>query len=194
MLPQDIIDNTIRAFSTSARRRPATALRARRQAATWRRRTVRTASRSPPGDGDCGVRSLVVTGPTLFRFDLSASKRVTHQRRYELRVPRGVPERVQHAVVRSGGDGEQQPEQLPRDRRRFGAHDSVRLQGQLLARIAILTGRGTRGFTRVRLQCRRGANSPCGFFLVREPTYNEGFCQGAFASMRAPARSLHEQH
>ena len=28
------------------------------------------------GQGDCGVRSLVVTGPTLVRFDLSTSKRI----------------------------------------------------------------------------------------------------------------------
>jgi hypothetical protein len=28
------------------------------------------------GFGDCGVRSLTVTGPSLFRFDLSAVKRV----------------------------------------------------------------------------------------------------------------------
>ena len=30
-----------------------------------------------PGYGDCGVRTLVLTGPPLYRFDLRTSKRVT---------------------------------------------------------------------------------------------------------------------
>ncbi len=36
----------------------------------------RTASKHRPSYGDCGVRSLVVNGPRLIRFDLSAVKRV----------------------------------------------------------------------------------------------------------------------
>jgi hypothetical protein len=39
-----------------------------------------------------------------------------------------------------------------------------------------------------------GDHFACGFFPVREPTYNEGFCQGAFASMRALQGAFHEQH
>ena len=77
ILPQDIIDNTVKAFSVE--RDVGDRLRvssARRPAATSRRRTARTASRSAPGYGDCGIRSLVVTGPRLVRFDLSAVKRV----------------------------------------------------------------------------------------------------------------------
>ena len=90
-----------------------------------------------------------------------------HQGQHERRAPRRVPERLQHAVVRGGGDGEQQPEQLPRDRRGFGPHDSVRFPGQLL---------NAGGF---RPKSRRGASSPAAFFLYRNrPT------------MKASARGL----
>ena len=76
MLPQDIIDNTVRAFSTSGT-----------SATGYGDQGVPTGRYMAPangpdcieiatGRGDCGVRSLVVTGPTLFRFDLSASKRI----------------------------------------------------------------------------------------------------------------------
>ena len=41
-----------------------------------------------PGQGDCGVRSLVVAGPTLVRFDLSTSKRIAIKRQHERRAPR----------------------------------------------------------------------------------------------------------
>ena len=76
MLPQDIIDNTVRAFSTSGT-----------SATGYGDQGVPTGRYMAPangpdcieiaaGQGDCGVRSLVVAGPTLFRFDLSASKRI----------------------------------------------------------------------------------------------------------------------
>jgi hypothetical protein len=76
MLPQDVIDETVKAFSVSA--------------------TSPTGygSQGPPSGryiapangpdcieiaddfGDCGLRSVVVTGPKLVRFDLSAVKRI----------------------------------------------------------------------------------------------------------------------
>jgi hypothetical protein len=76
MLPQDVIDETVKAFSVSA------------TSATG------YGSQGPPsgryiapsdgpdcievanGFGDCGLRSVVVTGPKLVRFDLSAVKRI----------------------------------------------------------------------------------------------------------------------
>src|SRR5512134_3099528 len=74
-------------------------------------------------------------------------------------------------MVRSRGDGEQQPEQLPRHRRRFGPAGSIRLQRQLVARI--ITGRRSRGsWTR----SRRGS-PPLRLFPVQKPTYNKGFCR-----------------
>jgi hypothetical protein len=81
MLPQDIIDNTVRAFSVSAT-----------SATGYSDQGVPTGRYLAPangpdcieiagtsavnGSGQCGVRSLVVTGPTLVRFDLSTSKRI----------------------------------------------------------------------------------------------------------------------
>ncbi len=81
MLPQDIIDNTVRAFSTSGT-----------SATGYSDQGVPTGRFLAPangpdcievgqtnaltGNGDCGVRSLVVTGPMLVRFDLSTSKRI----------------------------------------------------------------------------------------------------------------------
>ena len=75
ILPADILDNTVKAFSVSATRRAATARSARRPAATSRRRMVRTASNRRPAYGDCGLRSLTVNGPSLMRFDLGISKK-----------------------------------------------------------------------------------------------------------------------
>jgi hypothetical protein len=86
MLPQDIVDNTVRAFSVSAT-----------SATGYSDQGVPTGRYLAPangpdcieiaqgfvnnanaqtGFGECGPRSLVVTGPRLIRFDLSASKRV----------------------------------------------------------------------------------------------------------------------
>ena len=79
MLPQDVIDNTIRAFNVSATSRPDTVPAGLRPAATSRRPTVRIASRSTTARdyGDCGTRSLVVTGPMFQMHDFSVAKRVT---------------------------------------------------------------------------------------------------------------------
>jgi hypothetical protein len=76
MLPQDIIDNTVRAFSVS----PTSSTGYSGQGVPTGRYLA--PANGPDcieianGFGDCGVRSLVVTGPTLLRFDLSTSKRI----------------------------------------------------------------------------------------------------------------------
>jgi hypothetical protein len=80
MLPQDIIDNTIRAFSVSA-----TTASGYSGAAPEGRyiapangpdciEIAQTAADN--GFGDCGVQSLILTGPSLVRFDMSAVKRI----------------------------------------------------------------------------------------------------------------------
>jgi len=76
MLPQDIIDNTVRAFSVSA-----TSATGYSDQGVPEGRYMAPANgpdciEVAPGRGDCGVRSLVVTGPALVRFDLSTSKRI----------------------------------------------------------------------------------------------------------------------
>jgi Carboxypeptidase regulatory-like domain len=86
MLPQDIIDNTVRAFNvdaTSATGYSAQGVPSGRYLAPANgpdcielaNGFVNNAT-PQTGPGECGVRSLTVTGPSLFRFDLSASKRV----------------------------------------------------------------------------------------------------------------------
>jgi hypothetical protein len=76
MLPQDIVDNTVRAFSTSA-----TSATGYSDQGVPTGRYMAPANgpdciEVAPGRGDCGVRQLVVTGPRLVRFDLSTSKRL----------------------------------------------------------------------------------------------------------------------
>jgi Carboxypeptidase regulatory-like domain/TonB-dependent Receptor Plug Domain len=81
MLPQDIIDNTVRAWDVSATRQTGYGDRGaptgRYIAPANGPDCIELAQTFPAtGYGDCGVRELVVTGPTLVRFDLSAAKRV----------------------------------------------------------------------------------------------------------------------
>ena len=79
MLPQDVIDNTIRAFSVSAT-----------SATGYGTGGAPTGRYFAPANGpdcieidngadygDCGVRSLVVTGPMFQHYDVSVAKRVT---------------------------------------------------------------------------------------------------------------------
>ena len=75
MLPQDIYENTLRAYSVSA----TTASGYSGEAPTGR---YIAPANGPdcievaPNYGDCGLNNVVVTGPRLVRFDLSAVKRV----------------------------------------------------------------------------------------------------------------------
>jgi hypothetical protein len=80
MLPQDIIDNTVRAFSVSAT--SATGY----SGAPPEGRYIAPANGpdcieiaqtdADSGFGDCGIQTLILTGPRLVRFDMSAVKRV----------------------------------------------------------------------------------------------------------------------
>jgi hypothetical protein len=76
ILPQDIIDNTVKAFAVSATSPTGYgalgAPTGRYLAPANGPACIETA----PGYGDCGVGSLVVNGPPLVRFDVSAVKRV----------------------------------------------------------------------------------------------------------------------
>jgi hypothetical protein len=76
ILPQDIIDNTVKAFQvspTSANGYSALGAPTGRYLAPA---NGPNCLETAPGYGDCGVRSLVVNGPPLVRFDLSLVKRV----------------------------------------------------------------------------------------------------------------------
>jgi Carboxypeptidase regulatory-like domain len=76
ILPDDILQNTVRAFQVSATSPTGYgalgAPTGRYLAPANGPDCIETA----PGFGDCGIRSLVVNGPRLVRFDLSAVKRV----------------------------------------------------------------------------------------------------------------------
>jgi hypothetical protein len=76
ILPDDIIQNTVKAFSvlaTSPNGYSALGVPTGRYLAPANSPDcIETA----PGYGDCGIRSLVVNGPALVRFDLAAVKRV----------------------------------------------------------------------------------------------------------------------
>jgi hypothetical protein len=75
-LPQDIIDNTVKAWNVSA-----TSASGYSNLGVPQGRYIAPANgpdciEVAQGFGDCGINSLVVTGPNLFRFDLSAEKRI----------------------------------------------------------------------------------------------------------------------
>src|SRR5207244_8808638 len=75
ILPDDIIQNTVRAFAVSATSPNGYTL----GAPTGRYLAPANGPdciETTPSYGDCGVRSLVVNGPPLVRFDLSLVKRV----------------------------------------------------------------------------------------------------------------------
>ena len=80
MLPQDIIDNTIKAFSVTATGYSNGAPSGRYFAPANGPDCLETAASSvtsaTAGFGDCGTRSLVVTGPPVVRFDMSLVKRI----------------------------------------------------------------------------------------------------------------------
>ncbi|HEX6972892.1 MAG TPA: hypothetical protein VF147_00740, partial [Vicinamibacterales bacterium] len=76
LMPKDIVENTVRAFSTNA-----TSATGYGSLGAPTGRYLAPANgpdciEIAPGSGDCGVRSLVITGPTYMRWDLSAVKRV----------------------------------------------------------------------------------------------------------------------
>jgi hypothetical protein len=75
ILPDDIIQNTVRAFAVNA---TSSTGYGSLGAPTGRYLAPANGSdciETSPAYGDCGVRSLVVNGPPLYRFDIGASKR-----------------------------------------------------------------------------------------------------------------------
>jgi hypothetical protein len=73
MLPQDVIDNTVKAFSVTPTGYSAQgAPEGRYFAPANGPDCIEVAT----GYGDCGINQLIVRGPSLYRFDLSAEKRI----------------------------------------------------------------------------------------------------------------------
>jgi hypothetical protein len=76
MLPQDVIDNTVRAFSVDATSPNGYGDLGAPQGRYFAPANGPDCIEVAGGFGDCGVRTLVVTGPRQVRFDLSTTKRV----------------------------------------------------------------------------------------------------------------------
>ncbi|MCU0252245.1 MAG: TonB-dependent receptor [Vicinamibacterales bacterium] len=71
MLPEDVIDNTIKAYSISATGYTAGTPEGRYFAPANSPSCLETVA----GYGDCGVQSVIVTGPQVFRTDITVGKR-----------------------------------------------------------------------------------------------------------------------
>ncbi len=98
MLPQDVVDNTIKAFNVNATGYAQGAPTGRyfappngpgciesAQSNTGATVPNSTITSTLSGFGDCGVRSLIVTGPKVVRFDMNLVKQipVTHTVKFE---------------------------------------------------------------------------------------------------------------
>jgi hypothetical protein len=75
MLPQDIIDNTVKAYSVSATSVTGYGPLGPPQGRYFAPANGPDCIEIAGNFGDCGLRSVLVTGPKIFRFDLSAGKR-----------------------------------------------------------------------------------------------------------------------
>ncbi|HEX7486919.1 MAG TPA: hypothetical protein VF332_12250 [Vicinamibacterales bacterium] len=83
MLPQDVIDNTIKAFSVTATGYSSLGAPSGRYIAPANSATcMETASNSY---GDCGLRSVIITGPRIVHFDMSVVKEVAIVRQLTFR-------------------------------------------------------------------------------------------------------------
>ena len=113
ILPQDIIDNTIKAFSTSA-----TSATGYGSLGAAERPVFRAGERTglPPGRTRRlrAARSLR-HGPKVTTFDLSVVKRITLVRAHELPVPGRDAQRVQQHQLHTGGADRQQRDAQPGD-------------------------------------------------------------------------------
>jgi hypothetical protein len=76
MLPQDVIDNTVRAFSVDATSPTGYGALGAPSGRYFAPANGPDCIEVAPGFGDCGINNLVVRGPQLVRFDLSTTKRV----------------------------------------------------------------------------------------------------------------------
>jgi hypothetical protein len=76
MLPQDVVDETIKAFSVSATSRTGYGDLGAPAGRYFAPANGPDCIEVAAGFGDCGTGDLVVTGPSLVRFDLSAVKRI----------------------------------------------------------------------------------------------------------------------
>ncbi len=75
ILPADILDNTVRAFSVSATSASGYGSLGAPTGRYFAPANGPDCIESAPGYGDCGLRSVIVNGPSLVRFDIGISKK-----------------------------------------------------------------------------------------------------------------------
>lgn len=76
MLPQDVIDNTVKAFSVSATDPSGYGPLGPPSGRYFAPANGPDCLETVPGWGDCGLRSVIVAGPPLIRFDMSLAKQI----------------------------------------------------------------------------------------------------------------------
>lgn len=76
MLPQDVIDNTVKAFSVDATSPTGYGALGAPEGRYFAPENGPDCIEVASGFGDCGINTLIVRGPRLVRFDLSTSKRI----------------------------------------------------------------------------------------------------------------------
>jgi hypothetical protein len=75
ILPADILDNTVKAFDVSATSPSGYGSKGAPSGRYFAPANGPDCIESAPGYGDCGLRSVTVNGPSLFRLDLGISKK-----------------------------------------------------------------------------------------------------------------------
>jgi hypothetical protein len=75
ILPADILDNTVKAFDVSATSANGYGSRGAPTGRYFAPANGPDCIESAPGYGDCGLRSIIVNGPRLVRFDIGISKK-----------------------------------------------------------------------------------------------------------------------
>ena len=139
MLPQPVIDETIKAFSVSATSATGYGTLGAPSGRYFAPANGPDCIEVANNVGECGSGDLVVAGPMFQQHDISLAKRVRHRRPHRVRVPRRDAERVQPRELRAGRRARQRDRQLPRHRpdgHQHGARRSAGGQVQLVTRNA----------------------------------------------------------
>ena len=102
MFPQEIIDESFKAFSVSG-----TSVNGYGNLGAPSGRYIAPADSLDcieriRGEGQCGLQSVVLTGPLYKQFDLGLSKKIADRRPRLRRIPARRAERVQHRELRAG--------------------------------------------------------------------------------------------
>ena len=105
ILPADILDNTVKAFSVSATSASGYGALGAPTGRYFAPANGPDCIESAPGYGDCGLRSVVVNGPSLVRFDLGISKKFDLPGRFMFEFRGEMLNAFNEPVLQPGVDG-----------------------------------------------------------------------------------------